>query len=339
MAIVETTLYTTLRGSDEPIEELPAEIISYGFRLNRPGSINFALSLDHPKCRRDVIWPGIHEAVVERNKQVVWRGPVLTADETDEAGNRMVSFGGEGLLAYPNRWYLTADRSFSNTEQFTIARTLIDEHPGDFGIDTSGVNTSGVTRDRTYVRGKNIGEAILELAEVRNGFDFQVNPATRLLQLFYPQQGARLPDLIIEDGIRSYSRSIDATSQASQIIGLGEGEGADQVFIARQDSSAVAEYGLTQAVYSDAEVSVQSTLDDHVRQQLAYLKNPTQDLQVTVGTDTFNPFSVQLGVELRVSYPSSYDPVREVRRLTSVDVRWEQGDERAVLGLSPIVNL
>lgn len=339
MATVETTLYTTLLGDDEPVEELPAEIISYGFRLNRPGSISFALSLDHEKCRRDVIWPGLHEVVVERNKQVVWRGPVLTAAEEDTAARRIVDFGGEGLLHYPNRWFRTSDRTFTSTDQFTIARTLIDEHPDAFGIDTTGADTSGVTRDRTYVRGKNIGEALLELAEVRDGFDFRINPDTRLLEMFHPQQGARLPDLIIEDGIRSYSRSIDSTSQASQILGLGEGEGDDQVFIARQDSTAVAEFGVTQGVFDNQEISVQSTLDDHVRRELAYLKNPTQDLQVTVGTDTFNPFSVQLGVEMRVKYDSSYDPVSEVRRLVGFDIEWTEGDERAVLQLAPVVNI
>lgn len=337
--MAETTLYTTLRGDDEPVEELPAEIITYGYRLNRPGSISFALSLDHPKCARSVIWPGLHEVVVERNKQVVWRGPVLTADETDEAGNRMVDFGGEGLLHYPSRWFRTADRTFTSTDQFTIARTLIDEHPDKFGIDTSGADTSGITRDRTYVRGKNIGEALLELAEVRDGFDFQINPDTRLLEMFHPQQGARLPDLVIEDGIRSYSRTVDSTSQASQIIGLGEGEGEDQVFLVRQDSTAVSEFGLTQEVFDNQEISRQSTLDDHVRRELAYLKSPTQDLQITVGTDTFNPFSVQLGVEGRVKYASSYDEVNEVRRLVGFDIRWESGDERAVLSLAPVVNI
>lgn len=338
-----TVLYTTLIGDDEPVEELPAEIISYGFRLNRPGSISFSLSLDHEKCRRDVIWPGIHEAVVERNRQVVWRGPVLTANETDDAGNRTVEFGGEGLLHYPNRWFLTQDRSFTSTEQFTIARTLVDEHQakggGDFGIDTSGADTSGITRDISYVRGKNIGEALTELADRVNGFDYRVNPEDRLLEFFYPQQGARLPDLIVEDGIRSFSRSIDSTSQASQVLGLGEGEGEDQVFVPRQSALAVSEYNLTQMVYDNQEISVSSTLRDHVDWQLGYHADPVQDLSITVGTDHFNPFAVQLGVELRVKYASSYDEVSEVRRLTSFDVQWNDGDEQVRLGLSPVVNL
>src|SRR5690606_38127798 len=44
---VETKLLTVPIGGGEPIAELPAEIIKYGYRLNRPGPIEFRLSLDH----------------------------------------------------------------------------------------------------------------------------------------------------------------------------------------------------------------------------------------------------------------------------------------------------
>lgn len=339
---VETVIYTTLRGDDEPVEEIPAELIRYTYRLNRPGSIQFALSLDHPFCTRSVIYPGVHEAVIVRNRQIVWRGPVLTANEVDDQDQRMVEFGGEGLLHYPNRWYLTQDRTFTQQDQFTIARALVNSHQnkagGDFSIDTSGVDLSGVLRDRTYVRGKNIGEALLELADVNDGFDFQIDAETRLLELFHPQQGARFPDLIIEDGIRQFSRSVDSTSQASQVVALGEGEGDSQVFATRQSSTAVAEYGLTQMVYDNQEVSIRSTLIGHADFNLAHHRNPVQDLRVTVGTGEFNPFQFGVGVEGRVKYDSSYDEVNEVRRLVGFDVVWNQGDEQAVLALAPVVS-
>ena len=108
----ETILYTTLVADDEPIEELPAEIITYGYRLNRPGALSFNLALDHPKCRRSIVGPGRHEAVIERNKQVVWRGPVLTAREIDTKKQRLVAFGGEGLQAHTRRMFVTTDLEF-----------------------------------------------------------------------------------------------------------------------------------------------------------------------------------------------------------------------------------
>lgn len=342
-----TTLYTTLRGDDEPVEELPAEIISYGFRLNRPGSINFSLSLDHEKCRRDVIWPGVHEAVVDRGGQVVWRGPVLTASETDEEDNRTVEFGGEGLFAYTRRMFLTetidhtAETGDGAKDLAVIARELIDHHQdkaaGDFGIDTSGSETTRLHEHVYYSwERKNIFEAIVQLAERDDGFDFTVDAESRRFVAHYPQQGTRFPDLIWEDGIRKFTRGVDATSQASQILGVGEGEGKKMLARNRQDSSAVSEYGLTQAVYTNKDVKQADTLDDHVRRELSLMRNPAQTVGVTIGTGHFNPFAVPLGVEGKLKYESSYDPVNEFRRMVGFDVVWEEGDERSILYLEEL---
>lgn len=341
----ETVLYTTLRGDDEPIEELPAEIITYGYRLNRPGSIKFALSLDHEKCRRDVIWPGIHEAVVKRNKQVAWRGPVLTAREDEERG--MVEFGGEGLFAHCRKMHVTStidhtDETGDGAKDLAvIARELIDHHQskagGDFGIDTSGSET---TRPHEHVyyswQQKNIYEAIIQLAERNDGFDFEVDHETRRFIAHYPRQGTRQPDLIWEDGIRKFTRDLDATTQASQVLGIGAGEREDTLLRSRQDSTAVAEYGLTQSVYTNKDVNRAQSLDDHVRRELSLMANPAETVGVTIGTDHFNPFSVQMGVEGRLKYDSKYDPVNEFRRLVGFDIVWEEGDERTVLFLQEL---
>jgi hypothetical protein len=336
---VETILYTTLRGDSEPVEELPAEIISYSFRLNRPGAISFSLALDHPFCTRNVIAPGTNEVVVERNKAIVWRGPILTADEDSEK----VSFGGEGLLAYTKRWHITSTLTFAAVDQFTIARALVDHHQdkagGDFGLLTTGADTSGVTRDRTYegFQRKGIYEALTELVDVDNGFDLNINPNSRLLELHYPQQGTRQNDLIWEDGIRSFSRTIDSSSQASQILGVGEGEGDDQLVFNLQDSGAVAQYGLTQGKHVNKDVSVAATLQDQVRRQLSYLRTPPETFQVSVGTGSFNPFSHELGVEGQLRYDSPYEEVNRFMRMIGFDIRWEAGDERAILILETIL--
>ncbi|MFA5636431.1 MAG: hypothetical protein WC977_11090 [Anaerovoracaceae bacterium] len=335
----ETVVYTTLIGGDEPIEELPAEIISYGFRLNRPGHIRFALSVDHPKCRRDVIWPGTHEAVVVRNRQIVWRGPILAARE----GERFVEFAGEGLLAYLKRWYVTSDLDYSaGVDIVTIARNLIDHHQdkagGDFGIDTSGSETSR-THQHTYYADelKNVYEAVIELAERDNGFDFRIDPETRRFIPSYPRAGMRKPDLLWEDGIRGFTRDIDTNAQASQILAVGEGEGDSMLRTARQSSSAVAEFGLTQSVYTNKSVSRFDTLIQHADRQLQTLRSPRQQVQVTVGPDNPTVFSYRIGDEGRLVYDSPYDSVSEYRRLVGFDITWTEGIEQVTLYLEPIL--
>ena len=329
----ETVVYTTLIGDDEPIEELPADIIDYGFRLNRPGHLHFTLPVDHPKCRSSIIWPGVHEAVVTRNRQVVWRGPVLTARETE----RTVEFGCEGLLAYLRRWYVTDTLTYTDKDLAVIARALIDHHQGkaggDFGIDTTGTETTR-TATRTYFgyELKNVYDAVIELAEVDDGFDFEISPETRRFIAHYPQAGTRTPNLLWEDGILRFARDVDATGQASQILAVGEGEGDSMLRISRQSSSAVASYGLTQAIHTAKTVSLAATLLDHAAGQLTRFAEPSQTVTVTVGGDV----ACVLGDEGRLVYPSAYEAVSEYRRLVGLDVTWERGTEHTTLQLEPI---
>ena len=344
---VDTVLYTTLRGDDEPVEELPAAIISYGYRLNRPGSLSFSLALDHPFCTRSIVGPGVHEAVVSRNKAIVWRGPILTANETDTKQKREVTFGAEGLYAYTRRMHVTTTIDHTSegagpSDLAVIARALIDHHQnkggGDFGIDTSGSETTR-NGERVYYswERKNIYEALHQLSNVDDGFDFAIDPASRRFIAYYPQQGTRQNDLIWEDGIRGFTRTIDASAQASQMLGVGEGEGEDTLLRTRQDSGAVAQYGLTNSVYVNKDVKQGSTLVDHVRRELALTANPAQTVGVTIGTSHFNPFTHGVGVEGRLVYPSSYDPVSAFRRLVGFDVVWNSGDEQAVLYLEELI--
>lgn len=340
---VETKIETQLRGGGEKIAELPAEIITYGERLNRSGSISFQLAMSHPTCRRDVVGPGIHEVVITRNRQVVWCGPVWTADEPPkpEDGPHLMEFEGEGLWSYTQKWHIGSTVNFDADDQFAIARSLL-AHQGRaaaFGIDTSGSSESGVARDRTYLshEAKNIGAAVEELAEVENGFDFDIDPATRLFRPYYPRRGSRKPDLIWDERtIRSFHRTIDAKPQASQVLGFGAGEGDAMVRQTVQDSSAVSAFGPTQKPYTNKDVSVSATLLAHIQRELALFKNPAEMLAITVDTDEPEVFSYQVGDEGQVRWPSTYDPVNRFQRLVGRDIIWSAGEEQAVLYLGEV---
>jgi hypothetical protein len=335
---VETILYTTLRGDNEPVEELPAEIINFGYRLNRPGQLSFSLALDHPFCTRTVVGPGTHEAVVVRNRQIVWRGPVWTANETDSKTDRKVEFGAEGLFSYTRKMHVTSTLDYTGgaaADLAVIGRALINHHQnkagGNFGIDTSGSETTrqGERLYNSWER-KNIYEALIQLAEVDDGFDFEVDPETRRYIAYYPQQGNRKPDLIWQDGIRGFTRTIDATSQASQVLGIGDGEGEDMLLRSLQDSGAVSEYGLANIRYTNKDVKFAATLDDHIRRELSLMKNPAQTVGITLGSQTLNPFSYSLGDEGRLIWDSPYDPVNEFRRRVGFDVIWQAGEEQTI---------
>lgn len=342
---VSTVLYTTERGGGQPLEEYPAEIIRYGYRLNRPGAIDFRLPLDDPKTTKANLEIGVHEAAVRRNRVEVWTGPLLTLDESDDTGNRTVKFGGEGLLAYTRKMHVTSTLEYvvATDDQFTIARGLVAHHQakggGDFGIDTSAGTTSGRKRDRIYYgfELKNIYEALVELAEVEDGFDLEVDPATRALNLYYPKRGIRRTDVVFDErNIRKFKRRADATSQASQILGVGAGEGDDMLLASRQNSGAVATSGLTQRRYVNKDIKELLTLQDHVDRELATWKSTPNLIAITVGTVDPPLFSYNVGDEVKIVWPSPYSTVNEFQRLVGFDVEWEAGEETAVLYLEPI---
>lgn len=345
MATVETTVYTTLAGDDEPIEELPAEIITYGYRHNGPGAFEFKLSVDHEKCDPSVIYPRRHEVVVVRNEQIVWRGPVLTAVEDAE----FVTFRGAGLLWYLRKMHVTATLGLGTgwtgtTDQALIVQALVDHHQdkagGDFGIDTSGISAQGVTRQGVVWYAweyKNIWDAVVQLGERINGFDFAIDPATRALILYHPKRGSRKTNLVWDErNIRDFGRTIDGTAQASQVLAAGEGEGEKMVRVTRQDAGAVAEYRLTQEVHQDKDIRLQSSLRDRADTVLRTVRVPETTLSLVVSTDDPPIFSYEEGDEGRVSYSSPYERVVGFRRVVGRDIKWNQGEEQATLHLEEI---
>jgi hypothetical protein len=340
---IATTIHTEPIGGGEPIAELPAEIISYGYRLNRPGSCSFELALDHPTCSRDIVGDE-HEVVVTRNEAEVWRGPIDTPTEDDTKASRTVGFGAEGLESYLKQMFVTSTLAYSSTEQFSIGRGLVDHHQdksaGDFGIDTSGASSSGVSRSRTYYgfEHKNIYEAVLELAEVNDGFDWHIEASTRLMTFHYPRRGSRKTDLVFDERtIRSFRRSIDRKAKATQILGVGAGEGDDMLRVSLTDAASLSSGKLTQSVYTNKDVKVSATLEDHVRRELLIRKKSPETISITVGTAEpviFGQYNV--GDEGRISWPSPYEPVNKIMRLVGFDIVWRQGTEQAVLHLQDV---
>src|SRR5262249_38287898 len=69
---------------------------------------------------------------------------------------------------------------------------------------TERSTSSGQLRDRTYLGGQSIGEAIDNLANVINGFDYDVYPrlntANDRLRVFYPAQGVTRSDMALVYG-------------------------------------------------------------------------------------------------------------------------------------------
>ena len=335
----DTILYTQVRGGGERIAEFPADEVKYGFRLNRPGAIGFDLALDHVKTVQANIEEGVHEIGIERERTEVFVGPVLTVDEDDKANT--LKIGGEGLMAHLRRMHITDLLTFSAStdDQFDIARALIEHHQnkggGNFGIDTTATTTSGRKRDRVYEKEaqKNVYDAIVELSEADDGFDFNFNPATRKFDLFYPKQGQRRTDIVFDTrNIRQFRRQRDVTGQGSQLIG----QFADELIINAQDSGAVAKYGLTQRKIAHKDIAIFQEATDIVTDAARVWRDVPNLISLTVNAIDPQLFTYVLGDEVKVKWASKYDTVNEFQRLIGFDVVWTKADEEVVLFLEPL---
>ncbi len=349
-----TRLLVLTRGGSETVMELPFESLSYGYRLSRPGGLTAIVALSAPGVTRVNMAVGRHELAVARGGVIVWAGPLLTVRE--DWRSRRLTLGAEGLLAHARQWHITSTLQTTGypepitgatiipRDQALIVQALYDHHQaklgGNVNIDTSAVGTTGVLRDESYpgYRRKNIAEAVEQLSERLSGFHVEIRPRDRRLLVHYPRQGTRRDDIVFDDrNIIEFGREEDATEQASEVLGIGAGEADDMVLTGAQDAVAIADYGLTQRIYTNKDVSIAATLMSHVSATLTTWRKPPNVLTFTVRTTDPPLFSWGLDDEVRIRWPSSYAPVDEFQHVIGYDVRLARGQpENVVMYTEPL---
>jgi hypothetical protein len=257
------------------LDRLVCDTISYTEELNRPGTATLSCPIrsmsSTVKGQLLDLAANPSEAWIYTDSTLAWAGEIQTLAVQDQS----VQLNCVGLLGYTFRMGVTSDLTYSAVDQFTIAKGLVDHWQsqayGNYGIDTSTIGTSGVTRDRTYLRAElhNIGQRLAELAAVIDGFDLSVNPSTRKLVLTYPRSGTDLSASIFLDD-RSIDSASIATSVApedlvSDISATGTSATSTGVnttlYSSRSTPGVEASYGRSWAGVNFDGVSVQATLD------------------------------------------------------------------------------
>lgn len=214
------------------------------------------------------------ELWVSRNGRRVFAGPLLGGGRN---GDELTLQCG-GLLTYLQWMIVAADMRFDQVDQFGIAASLIDQWQaldfGHFGIDTSTVGVSGVLRDRSYVRDEihQVSRRVEELGAVRDGFDAEVDPTTRKLQLWYPGKGVDRStgdEAIVFDGTNIDDQnamfSVAPGDLASDAFGTGSKAGGETSLWSEQSNAELrAAFGRSAVTGSWSDVEEQGTLDGKV---------------------------------------------------------------------------
>lgn len=286
--------------SFEEVDPIDWTGLSYVDELSKPQQLNAGAkisNLTEPVLQR---LRNLAELATElwlyRNGKLIFAGPLLGWQIQGES----LTFQAQGLLAYLKMMIVTSDEVFAQADQFTIATTLIDQWQaldyGNFGIDTTGVGTSGVLRDATYLQKElhPVGQRVEELGARENGFDVSIDPATRKLQLAYPLQGldrSTGEDAIVFDARNVTSPNIVCSAAPGDVASeaFGTGTGDSTVYSVESNLVRRAQYGRTAVAATFDGVSEQATLDAHVQGMLNVrneaLLIPGPDVRVTTDSD------------------------------------------------------
>lgn len=226
---------------------------------------------------------------------IIWRGTRRHSSHTAELqAMEFESYFARRVL--PSAWTPV------QVDQLEIARTLIRNAQavlgGDIGVQL-GTELSGVLRDDDYPALKNVDEALLQKANLDNGFDFTIDvsyvagvPTKRLL-LGFPRlgRGADTSGLVFElpGNITEWTDEWDAFSaSATDMWAVGEGEGSSKLMSHATDATLIAAgYPRLDAVSSQTTVSQRATLDARARADLAGAPIPvrTFSCEVRAGGD------------------------------------------------------
>lgn len=263
------------------VDQIEWESITWSTTLSQPQELTARCplySFTPPVAGRLNSWspPAPTELWLFRDGEKVFAGPLKTWRRSDN----IVEITALGLLGYLQNMVVLADQVFQQIDQFTIAKTLVDQYQhgrpfGNVGIDTSTVGVSGKLRDRSYIRNEQhqVSRRIEELGAVNDGFDAEVDPQTRKLQLWYPGKGVDRSsghDAIVFDDRNITTAdvmfSVAPGDLASEAFGASNASGSDVSLWSDQANLELrAAYGAAAVLGSWQDVSEQATLDDHTR--------------------------------------------------------------------------
>lgn len=220
--------------SDSDLCELELSNVRFDRRIIQPGSFSASVSVTNSDIATQVkkIVPARTILHIYRDSDIwgtyiVWQMRVRSSGR----GAPTVELQGATLESWFDRRIVDTDVVYTNTDQFDIARGLVDnaqtgwfpyESNANLGI-TYDANDSGVLRDRSYflTEAATIGQRLQELANVDNGFEYMIttydDPGTdmRVRKLVLADKlGVQNLDVLFTypGAIVSYDVSYDATT-------------------------------------------------------------------------------------------------------------------------------
>lgn len=320
--------------------KIPFRNLQFEVGYNGPSGIRWESPLYHTLMTPTNLSPGLHEVRVMRNGICTAAGPIW--DMTVSTDSQSMTCSAQSLEDYLDV-RLLRDVSYATQDQTAIAWNMISTtqaYPnGDLGIVLGTVGT-GVTRSidfKTYDN-KYILEAIQDFAEMEDGFDFWIDPATRAFNAIYPRpQVDRGLHLVYPQHISSYAVTYYGKYLRNRVVV----QGPDPNYVVAVDTGTLATYGLRE--YADALKDAATANDltaytSHLRDTRKDIsKYPTLVLRGQL-INIFDPNVIQFGDLIKVTIAdtngdqNSYVQIDQKLRYKGAQVTVNKsGDETIVL--------
>jgi len=319
----------------------------YSYQLNRAGKASFTVPITVERLQRFDIYLGVTRLLIYRENALIWAGVVWEIQE-------VASDDGDVTIQCTEIFHILSEKrytsnSYTNTDAGQIAWGLINTTQGLTGGDlglTQGAIQSTQNRDRNYFD-ESIGEKIIQLTEVINGFDFLISPSitNNTLGVFnvYAKRGSTITDFRLEYGeglknnIQSWRRKRTLSDMFNSIVVEGEGYGDIALKATTTDSSLINAVGLLEGRKQEKSVSQQATLNQKADEYIRVHKTeqPIYDITLNNAYDDFGRYDVGDIIPVRIKY--GYVDINTTMRIYGIDVRVsDAGEEVIKLTISPI---
>ena len=312
--------------------------LKLGKRLNNYGECSFQIPVNDPKAA-SLIALRVYTIWVYRDGLLLWAGEQVSRSSKLEAdGDNWATITCYDWLEQLNSRQTVAEVVYNFQDGSEIVKNLIATTQADvdgaLGI-VEGTIEPTTFREKTYTN-QNIMDAIISLANLSDGFDFEItNQKVLNIKNFIGVD--RSDSIFIEYGVNTKSMQVteDFSKPATRAIVLGQtGDIGDSLRIERNDAVNRAIYGLREQQVSQLEQSemeaFESTGDAMLRKYGAPIMKLSMDILRST-TPTIADFA--LGDIIRVKIKRGIYNINEAFRVFGWTVNYDE-DNTETLALT-----
>jgi hypothetical protein len=310
------------------LADLPFDDLRYGFTLDGLPWAEFSIDMWKPEATTTNLAEGQREVRIKRDGVLVWGGYLWTAEVSTDT--QLVRCQCEGWFSMFYHRLIDQDKIFEDVEQFDIAWQILNYTQGltdgNLGVTRGPEANSGQvkTKKYRYWERQNVAEAINELSEMQDGFDYDIAP-NKVFHMYYPRRGSLLAtNFEMDVNVNNVYVLRDARELVTEVHGIGGGEEKATCIAVVVDTGARATYKLRQEAHDFGNIKHFNTMVKRTTRWLNNHKAPTRQPQVGVVLTPPDLFTFNIGDRAPVIASAGYLQINATYRIIAIEVFLDQ---------------